>query len=256
VALADRIAPGVGGSRRLLGPEPLPRSSRGAHVGTERAAVPAPTSPPVEAALPAAVAEPTASVPKTRHAHAAKPEPPLQTRLAPPVEPAATRPARIAEAIKLPPKAPAERVRYCTILEPTSYAQAKVSEKPAGFDTGGAEVFRGPRPDAARIAIRAQVDPPNPLEGQQFRVVARVVNGGDMGITLARIDESAITAPGGFRPVQGVTPPATVQVGASLTIYSFTGVLTEGNAYAKELRITDSVGDTWKTSIRVGVCPD
>lgn len=164
--------------------------------------------------------------------------------------------------LRLPePQAPArpgsaERLRYCATVEPTSYAQAATKERPAGFDAGGGEIFRGPRPDAARITIQVEVNPPNPLEGQPFRVVARLVNGGDTSITLSKIEESAARARGGFQEVGGVAAPATVQVGAALTVYSMQGALTEGNSYTKDVKVTDSVGDTWKTSIRIGVCPD
>ncbi|MEP6995570.1 MAG: hypothetical protein ABI968_13680, partial [Acidobacteriota bacterium] len=150
----------------------------------------------------------------------------------------------------------ATRLRYCGTVEPTSYAQAAAKEKPVGFDAGGGEVFRGPRPDAARITIQVEINPPNPIEGQPFRVQARLVNGGDTGITLAKIEESAARARGGFQDVSGVAAPSTVQVGAAFTIYSTQAVLTEGNAYSKDVKVTDAVGDTWKTSIRIGVCPE
>jgi serine/threonine protein kinase len=149
-----------------------------------------------------------------------------------------------------------EGLRYCATVEPTSYAQAAVKERPAGFDAGGGEVFRGPRPDAARITIQVEVSPKNPVEGRPFRVVARLVNGGDSSITLSKIEESAARARGGFQNVSGVSAPATVQVGAAFTIYGTQAVLTEGNAYSKDVKVTDSVGDTWKTSIRIGVCPE
>ena len=29
-----------------------------------------------------------------------------------------------------------------------------------------------------------------------------------------------------------------------------------GKTIGKDLKVTDSVGDTWKTSIRIGVCPE
>jgi hypothetical protein len=33
-------------------------------------------------------------------------------------------------------------------------------------------------------------------------------------------------------------------------------VLTEGNSYIKDVKVTDAVGDTWKTAVRIGVCPE
>jgi hypothetical protein len=154
-----------------------------------------------------------------------------------------------------PSAASSALVRYCATVEPTSYAQAAVKEKPAGFDTGGGEVFRGPRPDAARITIQVDVSPSNPVGGQPFRVIARIVNGGDTSITLSKIEESAARAKGGFQST-GVPTPANVQVGAAFTLYDAQTVLTEGNSYIKDVKVTDAVGDTWKTSVRIGVCPE
>lgn len=201
-------------------------------------------SVPASAALPVRPAEPT-SVPR-----------PPRIRASPGVPVIAARDLRSPQP---PPSArapSAERLRYCAGIEPTSYAQAATKERPAGFDASAGEIFRGPRPDAARITIQTEVNPTNPLEGQPFRVVARLVNGGDTSITLAKIEESAARARGGFQQVGSVATPATVQVGAALTIYSMQGALTEGNSYTKDLKVTDSVGDTWKTAIRIGVCPE
>lgn len=219
---------------------------------------PAPTAAPVEpTALPAAGSAPLSS------GQASAPVEPTAAVRAPRVRPTRAVESvavRDARASQLPgggaPPAASERVRYCATVEPTSYAQAAVKEKPAGFDSGGAEAFRGPRPDAARITIQVEVSPKNPIEGQPFRVVARLLNGGDMSITLSRIEESAARARGGFQGVDGVPTPATVQVGAAFTIYSTQAVLTEGNAYSKDVKVTDAVGDSWKTSIRIGVCPE
>ena len=133
--------------------------------------------------------------------------------------------------------------------------RAAVKEQPAGF-AGGSDFFRGPRPDAARITIEVDVSPKNPVGGQPFRVVARLVNGGDTSITLAKIEESAARVKGGFQSIAGSAAPAIVQVGAAYTLYNAQTVLTEGNAFFKDVRVTDAVGDTWKTSIRIGVCPE
>jgi hypothetical protein len=117
-------------------------------------------------------------------------------------------------------------------------------------------VFRGPRPDAARIAIEVQIKPPKPVEGQPFEMTARLVNGGDMSITLTKIEESAVRSRAGFVEAAGVTVPATVEVGATLPIFRYSGVLTESNVFLKDLRVVDSVGDSWKTAIRISACAD
>jgi eukaryotic-like serine/threonine-protein kinase len=199
------------------------------------AAVAAPTEPPLPEPTPA---------PATR--------PPRPTR-APVV---ATAPVVVARAPAPTPRLHRERSRFCSTPESTSYAQARASEQPNRFDTEGAEVFRGPRPDAARIRIVLDANPPQPLEGEPFRVTARLVNGGDLALTIAKVEESAPAARGGFQPVGGVSVPVSVQVGGSLTIYSSQIALSEGDAYAKEIRITDRNGDTWRAAVRVGTCPD
>ena len=209
------------------------------------AALPEPTAPPAAAPAEAAQSAPPTAAPRTPRAR--------PTRA---VESVAVLNPREAPAAGAFPAVPAQRARYCATIEPTSYAQAAVKEKPAGFDAGGGEVFRGPRPDAARIAIQVEVSPKNPVQGEPFRVVARLINGGDTSITLSRIEESAVRARGGFQDVSGVSAPATVEVGAAFTIYSTQAVLTEGNAYSKDVKVTDAVGDTWKTAIRVSVCPE
>ncbi len=234
--------------------------------GTESAApVPtaAPTAAPVALQPTALPASAPASVQSSAPAEPTVPRPP-RVRPTRAVESVASA-SRASEAPlpgtarqPAPASAPAASapLRYCATVEPTSYAQAAVKEKPAGFDAGGGEVFRGPRPDAARITIQVEVSPPNPTEGQPFRVVARLVNGGDTSITLAKIEESAARAKGGFQSVAGVTAPANVQVGAAFTLYNAQAVLTEGNSYIKDVKVTDAVGDTWKTAVRIGVCPD
>src|SRR5262249_60271794 len=119
------------------------------------------------------------------------------------------------------------------------------------FDAGGCDFFRGPGPDAARIRIQVDVAPANPVGGQPFRVVARLVNGGDTSITLAKIEESAARAKGGFQST-GVATPANVQVGAAFTLYDAQTVLTEGNSYFKDVKVTDAVGARRKTALRRG----
>jgi serine/threonine protein kinase len=196
---------------------------------------------------------------------AADPEPtprPAPEQVVPPVIPSPMRRPRSTpqpvEPARAVPEAVAARepFRYCSTVEPTSYAQAAVKEAPAGFARDSGQVFRGPRPDAARIAIEVQIKPPKPVEGQPFEMTARLVNGGDMSITLTKIEESAVRSRAGFVEATGVVVPKTVEVGGALPIFRYSGVLTESNVFLKDLRVTDSVGDSWKTSIRLSVCAD
>ena len=256
ILAAAAILAALGGYWIWQRSRPAPESA-GLSTPVTESAAPAATQAPL--APTAAVPEPTAPPPPVAAAEAAPPTAAPRPPRAKPtrsVESVAALNPRSAEAPGAIPAVPAQRVRYCATVEPTSYAQAAVKEKPAGFDTGGGEVFRGPRPDAARIAIQVDVSPRNPVSGEPFRVVARLINGGDTSITLSRIEESAVRAPGGFQAVSSVSAPATVEVGAAFTIYSTQAVLTEGNAYSKDVKVTDAVGDTWKTAIRVSVCPE
>ena len=114
---------------------------------------------------------------------------------------------------------------------------------------------RAPRPDSARIQIEIAIRPAQPKEDEPFDVTARLVNGGDSDVELARIEESAVRASGGFQAFGGIALPTTVGVGGALNFYRYSGVLRGGSPYFKDLRVTDSLGDSWKTSVRLLPCP-
>ncbi len=152
------------------------------------------------------------------------------------------------------PSGPA--VRYCATMEPTAYLQGTAKEVPSGFSKEQGEVGRAPRPDSARIQIEVSVRPAEPREDEAFEVSARLVNGGDTDLTLARVEESAVRAHGGFQPISGLSLPTTASVGGVVGIYRYGGVLRGGSTYFKELRVTDSLGDSWKTSVRLLPCPE
>jgi hypothetical protein len=143
--------------------------------------------------------------------------------------------------------------RYCATWEKTSYAQGAIREKPPGFTTDAAPVFRGPRTDALRIHIDVVIRPEKPSEAEPFRVTARIVNEGDIDLVLDRIEESAERQEGGFRPVEG-KGPVTVGVGSFSEIYRFEGALAAGATYRKDLRVIDRFGDSWRTSVRIVPC--
>jgi len=248
--LAAVLAAAVAAWALLRQREGPPPASSSANVAT-------PAAQTVSTALPTAAPILVASVvptepPPREPTRAPATRPPRPTRA--PVVP--TAPVVVAGGAVPTPRLHRERTRFCSTPESTSYAQARTAEQPKGFETDGTEVFRGPRPDAARIRIVLDVNPPQPLEGEPVRVTARLINGGDLAITIARVEESAPAARGGFQAVPGVSVPASVQVGGSLTIYSSQIALSEGDSYAKEIRITDRNGDTWRAAVRVGTCPD
>ncbi len=70
-----------------------------------------------------------------------------------------------------------------------------------------------------------------------------------------RVEESAVRTRGGFQPTGDISLPTTTSVGGAVTIYRYRGVLHGGGTYFKELRITDALGDSWKTSVRLLPCP-
>ena len=146
------------------------------------------------------------------------------------------------------------KLAFCPLVERTSYEQGVVKEKPRGFASDQQAAYRAPRTDSARMSIEVAVQPERPLEGEPFHVTARFVNGGDLGVVVARIEESAVRETEGFRPVTTTALPIEVEVGGALEIYRYQGILTTRSGFLKELRVTDGRKDTWKTLIRLVPC--
>lgn len=145
---------------------------------------------------------------------------------------------------------------YCAQIEGTSYHQGVVKFTPSGFSQEKGTVYRAPRADAARIQIEITVDPEHPKSGEYFVVRARLVNGGDTSLTVDRVEELAVRAEGGFKAIEGIAVPAQLEVGGELRVYQSRAVLEGANTYFKELRVTDTLGDSWKASIRLIACPE
>jgi hypothetical protein len=104
------------------------------------------------------------------------------------------------------------------------------------------------------MSIEVTVRPERPLEAEPFNITARFVNGGDLGVVVARIEESAVREAGGFRPVTTTALPIEVEVGGVLEIYRYQGILTARSGFLKELRVTDSRKDSWKALIHLVPC--
>lgn len=144
---------------------------------------------------------------------------------------------------------------YCILVEKTSFEQGATHGTPEGF-AAGTEAFRAARPDAGRVKIAVTVLPQRPREGEPFEIVARLVNGGDLSLRIDRVEELVLQPRPGFTAVEGVRIPADLDVGGSLEIYRFRGVLTGGRTYQKELRVVDSVKDSWRTAVRLVACAE
>lgn len=229
---------------------------------------------------PAATPVPTAFVPPPATAAAVPSPPPAiptavptpESRRAPTKAPAATpspRPTLLAQMRQIPtaagpvPAAPpalgrpvAPPIRFCPLIEPTYYQQGVVKERPKGFGAESGEFFRRARDDAGRIQIRLSVTPKEPAQGEPFLIVGDVVNGGDLGLVIEQVEESSVAAAEGFRPVTGLNLPLEIPSGGVARIFTYQGVVSGRSPFNKELRITDSRKDSWKTAVRFRPCPE
>ena len=147
-------------------------------------------------------------------------------------------------------------IRFCPLIDATYYQQGVVKERPKGFAAETGEFFRRARDDAGRIQIRLSVTPKEPAQGETFVLVGDVVNGGDLGLVIERVEESSVAAAEGFRPVTGLSLPLEIPSGGAARIFTYQGVVSGRSPFSKELRITDSRSDTWKTAVRFRPCPE
>ncbi|HEY6928650.1 MAG TPA: serine/threonine-protein kinase [Thermoanaerobaculia bacterium] len=233
-------------------------------------AVSKPTEPPPAAApassAPANAAGPTAPPPV---AQAVIPAPPPVVEEAKPApakkepkkldRPISSRPARepetkiakAAPAANPPVNANRPKQHFCAEVSRTGYFQGVPKEVPPGFaDTAHLPA----RDDAARIRITISVRPEEPVEGQDFTVVATFSNGGDGSFRIARIEESSPGARGGFQPIAGVSPQP-VDEGGKLEIFRTTKALGSGDTYHKKFRVVEQRrGDSWEAEVTVKPC--
>lgn len=144
---------------------------------------------------------------------------------------------------------------FCPLLDATYYQQGIVKERPKGFATESGEFFRRARDDAGRIQIRLSVTPAKPADGDSFQIVGDVVNGGDLGLVIERVEESSVSASEGYQKVSGLRLPLEIPSGGAARIYTYHGVVSGRSPFMKELRIVDSRADSWKTAIRFRACP-
>jgi serine/threonine protein kinase len=211
------------------------------------AALPSPPPP-----IPTAVPTPERRAPTKAPAAVPTPKPTLVAQIR--EIPTAIAPVRATRPTLGGPVAPP--IRFCPLIEPTYYQQGVVKERPKGFAADSREFFRRARDDAGRIQIRLTITPKEPAEGQTFLIVGDVINGGDLGLVIEKIEESSVAAAGGFRPVAGPSLPLEIPSGGAARIFTYQGVVSGRSPFSKELRITDSRTDSWKTSVRFRPCPE
>jgi len=240
---------GRGGREQPRVEEPPARAPSAAAVA------PAPTAPP--ASVPTAPPPVPTSVPPSEPVRRATPAAVVRPSPRPTLVvqireiPAAAPPAAVRAA-----EPPLAGIRFCPLIDATSYQQGVVKERPRGFGAESGEFFRRARDDAGRIQIRLAVLPKEPAEGEAFQIVGDVVNGGDLGLVIERVEESSPAAAEGFRAVSGLNLPLEIPSGGAARIYTFRGVVSGRSPFSKELRITDSRNDTWRTSVRFRPCPE
>ena len=217
-----------------------------------RAAAPQPTAGPVPTAAaptPVAVAQvfPTAPPPVERPqgtASKGKSEGKPSKRENPVAAPTAV--SGVAQNTNRP------RIHFCREAGRTAYTQGVSKDIPKGFVD---PALSPARQDSGRIKINITISPEEPLENQDFTVVAKLANGGDGTLRLSSIEESAASARGGFQPISGFTLPLSVDEGGQLEIYRTTRSLGAGETYRKSFRVVEiKKGDAWENYVTVKPC--
>jgi len=202
-----------------------------------------PTAPPVQpTAVRIADAQPTAVARPTKREERGRPDKREPT----------VRIAQVLPPVNVPgSKGP--RMHFCAEIGRTAYIPGVSKEVPPGFKESAPIALRE---DAALINIRISILPEEPLEGQEFTIVARFVNGGDQTFRLSRVEESSPAVRGGFQPIAGV-PLNPIDAGGSLEIYRKPRVMGAGETYRKAFRVVETRrGDAWENSIFVKSCQE
>jgi serine/threonine protein kinase len=145
------------------------------------------------------------------------------------------------------------KMHFCPEIGRTAYIPGVSKEVPPGFKESAPIALRE---DAALINIRISILPEEPVEGQEFTIVARFVNGGDQTFRLSRVEESSPAARGSFQSIAGV-PLNPIDAGGSLEIYRKPHVMGAGETYRKAFRVVETRrGDAWENSIFVKPCQE
>ena len=101
----------------------------------------------------------------------------------------------------------------------------------------------------------ADLDPPNPVDGQRFVLKVSLDNGGDIDFAIASVEESIPSGDLPFAPVTSLKAPSRIAVGETLPVYDYVGVLGHRSNFQKTIRVTDSPrGDSWSRSFYIRPC--
>ncbi|MEO8189762.1 MAG: serine/threonine-protein kinase [Acidobacteriota bacterium] len=225
------------------------------------AAVPAPVLPTaVPAGVSAAAPAPVAAAPLVQDAPAPVPAPagrPAERRAEAPRDrrpapdpPRVSRPA--GGSVAADSNLNRSKIHFCAEIGRTAFAQGATQEVPAGFS---GTALKPARPDSGRISIQIRMNPEEAVEGQDFTVTARFINGGDETFRLSRAEESSPAKRGGFEAISGLSVPQAVDIGSSIEIYRTTKSLAAGSTFRKAFRVQEQRrGDNWENSITVKPC--
>src|SRR5262249_1362224 len=173
----------------------------GAVVGdaAPRSAPPAPAPPPIAEVRPTSAPRP-----------GKKEERPRPEKRQP-----ETKIAQVVPPVNVNPNPNRPKQRFCAEIGRTAYIQAVTKEVAPGFKDSA---LMASDPEAALKRIQISVLPEDPVEGRDFTLVAKFVNGSDNPFRLGRVEESSPAVRGGFQPLTGV-PINTVDGGASIEIF-------------------------------------
>lgn len=144
------------------------------------------------------------------------------------------------------------KIHFCADIGRTQFTQGATQEVPTGF---AGSALKPARPDAGRISIQIKMSPEEAIEGQEFTLTARFLNGGDETFEIRRAEESSPGVRGGFEAIAGFPSSQFVDIGSSVELYRTSRTLSAGSTFRKAFRVAEKRrGDTWENSITVRPC--
>lgn len=229
-------------------------------LGTKAVPTPVPATPPPAAAtavptLPA-VTLPAPTVPPGPEAVPQAGPAPLDIAVAPVKTPKAARPTPVVVA-QLPPTPAAggagESKTFCVYFGKVQFEQGKATGFAPGFSVDSGPAERAARPDAGKIAIVFEIDPPEPVLGEYFQLKASLANNGIADVKLGGVEENLPGSMTSFKRFTGFPYPQAVRVGMQEPVYAYQAEKLEG-AFVKTIRVIDKNGDSWARTVEIRPC--